>query len=41
MNLKKENPKWIDYLGIILDTHFIPLQNETSSSLVGPKLGEP
>ena len=37
----KKKVKWIGYLGIILDTHFIPLQNEPSPILVGPKLVEP
>ena len=39
--LKKKEAKCIGYLGIIHDTHFIPLQNEPSPILVGPKLGEP
>ena len=39
MNLKKK--LWIGYLGTILDTHFIPLQNEPSPILVGRKLREP
>ena len=30
--------KRIGYLGMILDTHFIPLQNEPSPILVGLKL---
>ena len=37
---KKKITKRIGYLGIIFDTHFIPLQNESSPVLVGPKLGE-
>ena len=28
------------YVEIVFDTHFIPLQNEPSPILVGPKLGE-
>ena len=39
--IKKNKAKWIGYLGIILDTNFIPLQNEPSPILVRPKLGEP
>ena len=39
MNYKKKLTKWIGYLFIIFDTHFIPLQNEPSPILVGPKLG--
>ena len=39
--LKKKLTKWIGYLGIIFDTHFIPLQNEPSPIIVGPKFGEP
>ena len=39
--LKKKEAKWIGYLGIIIDPHFNPLQNEPSPILVGPKLGEP
>ena len=31
----------IGYLGIIFDTHFIPLQNEPSPIIVGQKLGKP
>ena len=40
-DLKKhtKKAKW-GYLGIILDTSFIILQNEPSPILVGPKLGE-
>ena len=41
MNLKKTKVKCIGYLEIILDAHLIPLQNEPSPILVGPKLGEP
>ena len=41
MNLKKKNLKWIGYLGMIPNTHFIPLQNEPSPIIVGPKLDEP
>ena len=37
----KEKVKQIGYFPIILDTHFIPLQNEPSPILVGPKLREP
>ena len=33
--------KWVGYSGIILDTNFIPIQNEPSPILVGPKLREP
>ena len=39
--LKKKLCKLIGYLEIILDTHFIPIQNECSPILVGQKLGEP
>ena len=39
--LKYKITKRIGYLGISLDTHFIPLQNERNLILVGPKLGEP
>ena len=39
--LKKNKTKLISYLWIILDTHFIPLQNQPSPILVGPKLWEP
>ena len=38
---KKKEAKSLDYLGIILDAHFIPLQNKPSPILVGPKLEEP
>ena len=40
MNLFKKSYHWIRYLRIFCDTHFIPLQNEPSPILVGPKLGE-
>ena len=40
MNLLKKTYHRISYLGIISDTQFIPLQNEPSPILVGPKLGE-
>ena len=39
--LKKKEAKWIGYLGIIINPHFIPLQNEPSHILVGPTLGAP
>ena len=39
-NLLKKNYHWICHLWIIFDTDFIPLQNEPSPILVGPKLGE-
>ena len=39
MNFKKK-AKWIGYLGVILDTRLILLQNEPSPILVPPKLGE-
>ena len=35
----KTNYLWIGYLWILFDTHFIPLQNQHSPILVGPKLG--
>ena len=37
MSSIKKKVKWTGYLGIIFDTHFIPLQNEPSPILVGPK----
>ena len=41
LGIIKKEVKCIDYLVIILDTHFIPLKNEPSSVLVDTKLGEP
>ena len=41
MNLKKKKAKWIGYLEVISDTHFISLQYEPSPILVSPKLGDP
>ena len=41
LRLKKKKTKWICYLEIIIDTYFIPLQNEHSPILVGLKLGKP
>ena len=38
---KKKYPKWLGYLWVLLNTHFIPLQIEASPILVSPKLGEP
>ena len=38
---KNINPIWLGYLGILLNTHFIPLQIEASPILVSPKLGDP
>ena len=35
---KKKNTKWLGYLGIVVDTHVIPFQNEPSPILVGAKL---
>ena len=35
----KKHTKLLGYLGIVFDTHFIPLQNEPSPILVGPKPG--
>ena len=37
----KKHTKWLGYLGIDFNTHFIPLQVEASPILVSPKLGEP
>ena len=40
-DLKKKEAKWIGYLDILSDTHFISIQYEPSPILVSPELGDP
>ena len=38
---KKKTAKWIGYIDILSDTHFISLQYEPSPILASPNLGDP